>query len=144
MMEGTRSVGQFLRSLQTLCNEKIQGSGRASHHGWLPSLKNNGQSPPKTQQDHAAQMPYYCCPLLESLRLYRFSTEARFSFPLGKATSPAAVPLLPLRPETAVSTSLIISRTTDAVVKEPRICLGMEFVATRLLWRRLLSTRISL
>jgi hypothetical protein len=82
-------------------------------------------------------------PLLASRRLYRFSTEARFSFPLGKATSPAAVPLLPLRPETAASTSLIISRTTPAVVKAPRSGVGTGPMAVSPLWGGLLRTLVS-
>lgn len=43
-------------------------------------------------------------------RLYLLSTEERFSFPFGKATSPAAVPVRPLRDPTAPSTSRILSR----------------------------------
>ncbi|CAI0471452.1 unnamed protein product, partial [Linum tenue] len=42
-------------------------------------------------------------------RLYRFRTDARFSLPLGKATSPAAVPDRPFLHEMAISTSLIKS-----------------------------------
>lgn len=65
-----------------------------------------------------------------SLRLYRLSTETRFSFPLGKATSPAAVPLRPLRPEMACSTPLITSRIMAAVMKLPGMGLptGPAFV----------------
>ena len=50
--------------------------------------------------------------------MYRLRTDTKFSLPLGKATSPAAVPVRPLRPETAASTSLIISRTMLAVVTD--------------------------
>ena len=70
--------------------------------------------------------------LLESLRLYRLITEAKFSFPLGKATSPAAVPLRPLRAETACSTPLITSRIAAAVVKLP----GMGLPTTAALVRQ--------
>ena len=70
--------------------------------------------------------------MLESLRLYRLSTEAKFSFPLGKATSPAAVPLRPLRAETACSTPLITSRIAAAVVKLP----GMGLPTTAALVRQ--------
>lgn len=59
--------------------------------------------------------------LFESRRLYRFNTEAKFSFPFGNAISPAAVPVRPLRPATAISTSLMISRIIFAVVKDPLI-----------------------
>lgn len=55
--------------------------------------------------------------LLERRRLYRLRTEAKFSFPFGNATSPAAVPVRPLRLDTAISTSFIISSTVLAVVK---------------------------
>ena len=106
--------------------------------GRWQSLENNSQTP-----NIAIAVRRCYCPLLASLRLYRFSTEARFSFPLGKATSPAAVPLLPLRPETAVSTSLIVSRTTPAVVKVPRIGMGMGPMAVSPLPGGLLSTLMS-
>jgi hypothetical protein len=55
--------------------------------------------------------------LLERRRLYRLRTDAKFSFPFGNATSPAAVPVRPLRLDTAISTSFIISNTVLAVVK---------------------------
>jgi len=58
--------------------------------------------------------------LLDNLRLYRLRTDAKFSFPFGKATSPAAVPVRPFRLEIAISTSFTISNTTDAVVHFPR------------------------
>ena len=57
--------------------------------------------------------------LLDSLRLYRLRTDAKFSFPLGKATSPAAVPVRPFLPEIASLTSLISSSNVDAVVYLP-------------------------
>lgn len=60
--------------------------------------------------------------LLANRRLYRFKTDARFSFPLGKATSPAAVPVRPLRHEIAISTSLTMSRSIGAVVHFPLAC----------------------
>lgn len=59
----------------------------------------------------------YAADLLERRRLYRLRTEAKFSFPLGNATSPAAVPVRPLRLDTASSTSFITSNTVLAVVK---------------------------
>ena len=64
--------------------------------------------------------------LFSNRRLYRFSTDARFSFPLGNATSPAAVPVRPLRPDTAVSTSLMISRTVLAAVKGLLLSLSVD------------------
>lgn len=57
--------------------------------------------------------------LLDNRRLYRLRTDARFSFPFGKATSPAAVPVLPFRQDIAISTSLIMSRSVDAFVHFP-------------------------
>lgn len=57
--------------------------------------------------------------LLDNLRRYRLRTDARFSFPFGKATSPAAVPDRPFRQEIAISTSLIMSRSIAAVVHFP-------------------------
>lgn len=89
------------------------------HHATeIPRFEKQQTAPPRTVPRTLQNNSY--CPtdgLLESLRLYRLRTEARFSFPLGKATSPAAVPLRPLRPETACSTSLITSKITAAVVK---------------------------
>lgn len=64
--------------------------------------------------------------LLNRRRLYRFSTDAKFSFPLGNATSPAAVPVRPLRPDTEISTSLMISRIMLAVVND--LLLGFSAV----------------
>lgn len=78
------------------------------------------------QETKESSLPRYCPAdvLFESLRLYRLRTEARFSFPLGKATSPAAVQLRPLRLEMACSTSLIISKIIPAVVKVPEMGLA--------------------
>lgn len=56
----------------------------------------------------------------DNLRLYRLRTDAKFSFPFGKATSPAAVPVRPFLLEIAISTSLISSSNDDAVVYFPR------------------------
>lgn len=60
--------------------------------------------------------------MLVKRRLYRFRTDARFSLPLGKATSPAAVPVRPLRHDIAISTSLTISKSMAGVVLFPLAC----------------------
>lgn len=63
--------------------------------------------------------PLFPISLLDNRLLYRLSTEAKFSFPFGKATSPAAVPDRPFRQDMAISTSLIKSRSVEAVVLFP-------------------------
>lgn len=64
-----------------------------------------------------------CAPtdLFDRRRLYRLRTDAKFSLPLGNATSPAAVPVRPLRLETEASTSLIRSSSMPALVNRPLV-----------------------
>lgn len=57
--------------------------------------------------------------LLDKRLLYRLRTDAIFSFPFGKATTPAAVPNGPFREEIALSTSFTESRSIVAVVHFP-------------------------
>lgn len=63
--------------------------------------------------------------LFDSRRLYRFRTDARFSFPFGNATSPAAVPVRPFLHEIAISTSFTMSNKLAAVVHFPLLCFAV-------------------